>query len=824
MLGSRFSRPRLFGGIALAALAPSLLYADAESTASATATAMRQEARLKDRMAQSMQLLEEGRQAYRAKKYSRAAELYKQALNTLPQAQASADRREYISLCLSDALIATAIDYKNVGRTEEAREMLRDAVTAAPSNRRAQQELALLDDSVRNNPALSPEHIGRVEEVNRLLTLANGYIDLGQYDKAIETFQNVLRYDANNEAAQRGIERATKKQENYFSTAHDAARAKALADVSREWDMNGVSTGAPTVSAAAAQKETTPPDLGENAQNPFYNIVLPRVIFQDATIFEILESLQSQIRRYEQSTGGKPLNLTYNFGDPNAQVYKDLLERRVTIDLTDIPLKALFDIIGAQTGTTFYTSEAGIEFTLSGKDYGPMIDETFIVPSSFFTDSGEDETNEEDTFATPSSSLKVRRIDPVKALRGMGITFPKGATAKYLPGSSTLRVHNTAANLDEIRDLVNTPTMGERVVLLNVTMIEVGENDLKELGFEWLLDVSLGAHTYAGGGQPQNPEDPAAPGLVSPSGSALSTASTASRAPFLSAGLRSGTQVIANNSIDKLIQAGTPAGYNSTGSQPAPGILAVRGVWTVADVTMIMRGLDQKKSADILENPRVLFSPGSDQQITFANIREMYYPEDYDPPELSNNNTTTPIAIPAHPSSFVRSNLANEGGVGTTLLVHDAEVGEGGAHVTLSLTTLHNTFDGFINYGNPIMMPTLDEQGNVDTMMLTENKIVKPIFTRKCLNTKITAAPGSVIVMGGLLNSKRVRYQDKIPVLGDLPLVGRLFRSEGDENQRTALIIFAKVDLVDPAGHDVHTGERPSSATDTPVQEPGPFN
>lgn len=817
MLGSRFSRPRLFGGIALAALVPSLLYADAESTASATATAMRQEARLKDRTAQSMILLEEARQAYRARKYSRAVDLYKKALDILPQAQATAVRREYLNMCLSDALIATALDYKEVGRTDEAREMLREAVTLAPGNKRAQQELSRIDDAIRNNPALSPVHVALVEEVNRLLTLANGYIDLGLYDRAIETFQNVLRYDASNLAAQQGIERATKRKEHYYRAAHDTARAKALADVTREWDMNTPS-GAPTVAPAATDAQVKLPDLDtDDGRSALNSIVLPRIIFQDATVFEILDSLQSQIRRYEQNNGGKPLNLTYNFGDPNAQVYKDLQERRVTIDLTDIPLKALFDIIGAQTGTTYYLSEAGIEFTLSGKDYGPMIDETFHVPASFFTDSGEDETNEEDAFATPSSSLKVRRVDPVKALRGMGITFPEGATAKYLPGSSTLRVHNTPANLDEIRDLVNTPTMSERVVLLNVTMVEVGENDLKELGFEWLLDVSLGSHTYATGGQAQDPDNPALPGFVSPSGGAIGTASTTTRAPFLSAGLRSGTQVIANNSIDKLIQAGTPQAFTQTGSQPAPGILAVRGVWSVADVTMIMRGLDQKKSADILENPRVLFSPGSDQQITFANIREMYYPEDYDPPELSNNNTTTPIATPAHPTSFVRANLANEGGIGTTLLVHDAEIGEGGANVTLSLTTLHNSFDGFINYGNPIMMPTLDQQGNVSTMMLTENRIVKPIFTRKCLNTKITAAPGSVIVMGGLLNSKRVRYQDKIPVLGDLPLVGRLFRSEGDENQRTALIIFAKVDLVDPAGHDVNTGERPSSATDTPA-------
>ena len=51
-------------------------------------------------------------------------------------------------------------------------------------------------------------------------------------------------------------------------------------------------------------------------------------------------------------------------------------------------------------------------------------------------------------------------------------------------------------------------------------------------------------------------------------------------------------------------------------------------------------------------------------------------------------------------------------------------------------------------------------------------------------------------------------------MLGDLPLVGRLFRSEGEQKKRKALIYFAKVDVIDPTGRDVTTGERPSMATD----------
>ena len=60
---------------------------------------------------------------------------------------------------------------------------------------------------------------------------------------------------------------------------------------------------------------------------------------------------------------------------------------------------------------------------------------------------------------------------------------------------------------------------------------------------------------------------------------------------------------------------------------------------------------------------------------------------------------------------------------------------------------------------------------------------------------------------------RSVRYEDKLPVLGDLPMVGRLFRSEGEEKIRKAFLMFVKVDVVDPTGRNVGTGTRPADVT-----------
>lgn len=235
----------------------------------------------------------------------------------------------------------------------------------------------------------------------------------------------------------------------------------------------------------------------------------------------------------------------------------------------------------------------------------------------------------------------------------------------------------------------------------------------------------------------------------------------------------------------------------------------------------------------MLRNPRLIFSPGMEEQVTFADVTEMFFPESWEPSEFAtfngNNNNNNDddngqrrggsvVATGAMPSDFVRFGMVDDaiGGFGTILQVHSAEISESGEHVTLALTTTTNEFEGFINWGSPINSATWDGRGRIYSFQLTPNYILQPMIKRYVENTKITLVPGTVMVMGGLKEAKHVQFEDKVPIIGDLPLVGRLFRSSGEQRIRKALLYFVKVDVVDPTGRDVRTGERPSSATDNP--------
>ena len=152
------------------------------------------------------------------------------------------------------------------------------------------------------------------------------------------------------------------------------------------------------------------------------------------------------------------------------------------------------------------------------------------------------------------------------------------------------------------------------------------------------------------------------------------------------------------------------------------------------------------------------------------------------------------------------------------LQIHEASVDDDGENVTLALTLTTNEFEGFVNWGNKITSAVVHkEDGEVvaaEQVVLTENNILMPIFKRYLENTKLTVANGAVVVLGGLKESRTVKYEDKLPVMGDLPIVGRLFRSEGSEVRRTAYMVFVKVDIVDPTGKVIGTGADIQNVTD----------
>ena len=81
----------------------------------------------------------------------------------------------------------------------------------------------------------------------------------------------------------------------------------------------------------------------------------------------------------------------------------------------------------------------------------------------------------------------------------------------------------------------------------------------------------------------------------------------------------------------------------------------------------------------------------------------------------------------------------------------------------------------------------------------------QPFFHVRSVSTQLSIYNGATVVMGGLITEARTTIEDKVPFLGDLPYIGRLFRSKSEQSEKRNLLVFVTARLVDPAGRSVRT-------------------
>jgi general secretion pathway protein D len=86
---------------------------------------------------------------------------------------------------------------------------------------------------------------------------------------------------------------------------------------------------------------------------------------------------------------------------------------------------------------------------------------------------------------------------------------------------------------------------------------------------------------------------------------------------------------------------------------------------------------------------------------------------------------------------------------------------------------------------------------------MSPSGILVPIFSVRKVATKVTVFDGATVIIGGLTREEVKTVNDKIPVLGNIPLIGRLFQSSAESYQKRNLLIFVSANIVSPGGSPV---------------------
>ena len=132
---------------------------------------------------------------------------------------------------------------------------------------------------------------------------------------------------------------------------------------------------------------------------------------------------------------------------------------------------------------------------------------------------------------------------------------------------------------------------------------------------------------------------------------------------------------------------------------------------------------------------------------------------------------------------------------GVTLEVEPV-VGPDGVTIDLNLVPQVVEFEGFINYGSPILAPSSSFLNTVTgglinspQSVLTPNVINQPIFSTRKVTTSVSVWDGQTVVLGGLMREDVQKTEDRTPVLGAVPLIGRLFRTNAEQHIKRNLVI-----------------------------------
>ncbi len=221
------------------------------------------------------------------------------------------------------------------------------------------------------------------------------------------------------------------------------------------------------------------------------------------------------------------------------------------------------------------------------------------------------------------------------------------------------------------------------------------------------------------------------------------------------------------------------------GANPALGIgiqNAFTKVFGANNLTATISALEQSGESQTLSSPRLTVLNNRPATISDGNVQ--YYYEEYTVASTVQQYYTA--------SSWVPSGKPTKITAGAVLNVL-ASISGDGKSILLALNPIVNTDVQLVKYA------TLSQYG-VGTNVQSSFDIKLPQYRTEELSTRVAVRSGQTVVMGGVLERERATFVESVPVLGDIPIIGALFRRRTESDTPRYLLIFVTATIVKDNG------------------------
>lgn len=796
---------------------------DDKTVADAKLMAQQEEVRKQALEAQARKSLEKGTKALRTADYDNAIKLLEEAVRNMPHRPATEAVIDGAKATLGQAYLQKSDAILEFAKKKPAADALRDAETAKEFTEKARLQMpdsadvetmmnriaatqSRLQLIITTRPPVSkrPEILTKKKTVAEFMSEGKEYYKAKDYDSAEAAFAEVLKTDEYNTDAMHYLRKISEIRYAAHSEQRDATVASMLDDVRKSWTPP---TRTEVKLPVGGGTQTNILGSSTALQKKMDAMIIPEINFRQANITDVINFLVEASQQADPDKVGVNIILNLNIPGASTGATPDTADRtalptgdltaspadtavapsaigslnvpNITLSLRRTSLLNAVKYICEVAGLHYRLEENAVIITPANVVVGTVVTRLYPVQPSIVEMVVK---KNEETAASAGGqraggggggqfvgmeggNTSMQREDVRAFFEKAGVPFPAGTSITYNPTISKLIVANTPDNLEKLETILAALNLTPNQVEIEARFVELNQNDIQEFGLEWIFknDWTLAQNTSG-----------------APLGGAQSIVAKAD-----SQGASKGMNFFHFDSNSGTIVPVTTVSA-ATGVTPMGNILTLAGVLTNPELSAVVHALDQHGAADLLSAPRVTTRSGVNAQIQV--VREIIYPTEFEStqPQFSTGNGQSQVVTPplVTPGSFETRE------VGVILNVTPT-VGPDGYSIDLVLAPEVSELESWINYGSTFGTFTFN--------------IPQPIFATRRVTTTIVIWDGQTVVMGGLIREALTKTKDKIPLLGDLPLIGRLFRVESEYSQKKNLLIFVTARLVDPAGKPIHS-------------------
>ena len=685
------------------------------------------------------------------------------------------------------------------------------------SSRRLRAEFAAKksDPAYRSVDEISPGLRAKDDKVQELLVKGRARYLYGDYAGALDAYREILQYQPNNaesKAFQVRIRQVLSQNSGQWNRT--VSKGKLLELLDESWKLPEVYN---REVAAVGGIATSDPVLDK-----LRSITVPEINIRDLPFDRAIAQLTIVSQSYDKENKGVNMFVI----DP------DRKNPSVNMTLRNVTLEKAIDLITKQVNFT-YTINSGIIEIRPDSGSNDLETEFFPLSSAAETKmtgigTGAPTTTTPGATASPfggatagagATDVNPRNEGIKNFLTRSGVSFEvTGAVLNY--DGTTLIVTQNRKNLERIRNILRRYS-DIKQVHIESKFIEVSESSLNELTTNLRLSKTVaGVQTIRAQTNLRSVNDVfgsatvASPGTIAVAGG---TATTIVNGNPITITQPPTTTPIANN------PPSFPTG-NFGGREPnfggAAGWSGAAGAYngmigTIGsyDLSIFLKAVEQSSGSDLMSAPSLTVLDGKTAIIKIAQL--LRYPQSYSDTQSNVGSTgggqqgggSAGVTITAGtPQDFTVQE------VGVTLEVTPT-VGADDS-IALNLKPKVTEFEGFVEYGGT----SVAISGS--TTVTIPSGFFQPIFTTREVSTDVTVFDGATVVIGGLTREEVKTVSDKVPVLGDIPLIGAAFRSSGKSTIKKNLTVFVTANLVSPGGATLRSsypGMRAGSVFQNPV-------